>query len=132
MSWRYSAELGGAPAGWSTRSFATSREALRAGRDDLGDDEVVWTAWVSSRSYADQRPPATVMLAEMRERAAERGADTSCFDLLEAGDVRVLDDLLRRTLENWERWLPEGKRSAIVVVENVEKHKAVTSGGERV
>ncbi len=136
MSWRHSAEFRedgsavglGEPAGWSTEQYKSAREALQAARAAYGDDVPVWTAWVVEQSYAMQLlPPVAQLLADAKERAAERGADTSCFDALTDEDKRVLGDMLRRTVANWEQWLvsgPDGasKRSTVVIVENQERH----------
>jgi hypothetical protein len=135
MTWRHSAELmipgtagsSGEPAGWSTERFKSAREALQAGRARYGDDVPVWTAWVLEQPYAAQFPPVSQLLADAKERAAERGADVSSFDAVTDSDRRTLEDMLRKTLANWEAWLVAGpngasKRSSVVIVENVERH----------
>lgn len=123
--WRFSPELNGEPAGWSGR-YATSTEARAAGQALY--EGVIYTGYVVEMGYAEQLPPARDLLAEMKERAAEGGADTNCFDALTEADVAVLEDLLRRTLTNWEKWLVggengEAKRSGVVLISNVERHE---------
>ena len=143
MSWRHSAELysggvdergdpvaghTGEPAGWSTERYKSAREALQAGRAEYGGDMPVWVAWVVEQSYAMQLlPPVAQVMADAKERAAERGADTSCFVAVTDADRRVLEDMLRKTVANWEQWLVSGaegaaKRSTVVIVENQERH----------
>jgi hypothetical protein len=138
MSYRYSPEMllgpEPEPAGWSTEAFKSARLALAAGRARYGADAPIWTAWVVEQSYAAQLPPATQLLADLKERAAELGADTSCFDALAEGDVAVLERMLRQTLTNWETWLVSGnasKRSTVVVVENRERHAPSGNGSEK-
>lgn len=140
MSWRHSAEFlvdvrqdgsavgTGEPAGWSSERYKSAREALQAAWATYGGDVPVWTAWVVEQSYAMQLlPPVAQLMADAKERAAERGADTACFDALTDEDKRVLADMLRKTVANWEQWLvsgPDGaaKRSTVVIVENQERH----------
>jgi hypothetical protein len=118
--------MSGEPAGWSDEGFKSSAAALAAGRARY--DGAIYTAWVVAMPYAEQMAPARDALAEMKERAAARGADVSCFDYLTDADVAVLDDLLRKTLVNWEAWMIEGKngdpkRSTVVLVENRVRHE---------
>lgn len=121
MNWRFSPELEGAPAGWSGQAYGTAREALAEGR--LQFDGVLYTAWVEAQDYAALMPPIHAALAEMREGAAERGSDTECFEQLTDGHAAVLEGLLRKTVKNWEQWLPAGARSTVQKIENVERHE---------
>jgi hypothetical protein len=68
------------------------------------------------------------MLVDAKERAALRGADVSSFDSLTDGDIAVLQDMLNKTVANWEKWLAGGaggdaKKSTVVIVENVVRHE---------
>lgn len=121
MNWRFSPELEGEPAGWSGETFSTARLALEAGR--LQYDGVVYTAWVEAQDYAALMAPVSTELAEMRESAAVRGADTACFEHITDQQARVLDGLLRRAMKNWEQWLPIEARSTVQKIENVERHE---------
>lgn len=121
MNWRFSPELEGEPAGWSGEAFPTAREARAAGR--LQYDGVLYTAWVEAQDYAALMAPVSAELAEMREAAAARGADTECFEQLTDAQTRVLEGLLRRAMKNWEAWLPLAARSTVQKIENVERHE---------
>jgi hypothetical protein len=125
--WRYATEISGEPAGWSNEAFRSSAHALMAGQQKY--EGPIYTGWVVDLPYAQQLPSASDLLAEMKERAAARGADVNCFDALNESDVEVLDGLLRRSLENWEAWIkgdPQGdaKRSSVTLIENVVRHEA--------
>lgn len=126
MSYRHSAEMNGEVAGWSTDEFKSARAALAAAQEAYGGQTVIYTAWVVPQDYAKQLPPARQLLADMKERAAEKGADVSSFDSLTVPDIATLDIMLRRTIENWEAWLVSGaasKRSSVVIVENIQRHE---------
>jgi len=135
MSWKYSPEIGGEPAGWSAEGLKSSRQALEVGRARY-EGAVVWTAWVMELPYAAQMPTARSLLVDAKESAAERGGDVSSFDSLTDGDIGVLQDMLNKTVTNWEKWLAEGpnsqgKKSTVVIVENRMRHeppKAFASG----
>lgn len=125
-SWRYSPELSREPAGWSEASYATSTEARAAGQARY--EGPIYTGYVVPMGYSEQLPSARDLLAEMKERAADRGVDVSSFDSLTDADVAVLEDLLRKCVANWEAWLVSGangaaKRSTVVLVSNVERHE---------
>lgn len=131
MNWRYAPEVGGAPIGWSTQMFATSSQARAAGFTWY--DGPIYTAYVAPMDYASQLPEARTLLNEMKERAAERGEDVDCFDAMTEADVAMLDELLRKTVANWEAWLVGGadgerKRSAVALVSNVERHEPPKGG----
>jgi hypothetical protein len=125
--WKFAPEVSGGPMGWSTDNFGSSRQALEAGRNQF--DGPLYTAWVVEMTYAKQLPQATDLLANMKERAAEGGSDVNCFDALLPGDVEILDNMLRRTLSNWEDWLKGGKdgqakASSVILIENLTRHEA--------
>jgi hypothetical protein len=115
MSFRYSADLDGEPAGWSDEGFKNEKAALQRGRAVF--DGPVWIAWVTTQDYSAMFPTPGALLADLKERAAELGADVSCFDALTDADKDVLAQLVTRTVKNWEQWLPLEKRSTLVIVE---------------
>jgi hypothetical protein len=122
MSFHYAPDMDGQPAGWSEQGYASSKQALAEGRGRL--EGRIWVAWVKPKNYAAQLPSARQLLAEMKERAAEAGADTSCFDALTEAQVATLETVLGRTFENWEAWLPAPSKSGVVIVENARRHEA--------
>src|SRR5262249_55730482 len=124
MSWRYSRDLDGQATEWSEETFGSQKQAVTEARGRVDGD--FWVGWVKPKTYAAQLPPAQQLLGEMQERAAEAGASPSCFDALTLAQIEMLDGLLRKTLENWEAWLPAAGKSDVVIVENANRYKAET------
>lgn len=121
MNWRFSPDVDGEPVMWSEEAFPNKRAALQAGRASF--DGPIWIGWVLIQDYAAQMPSAVQLLAEMKERAAERGADTSCFDMLDDDDRAMLQKVLEGTVRNWEDWLgrrDQAKTSRVIVTEDTE------------
>lgn len=99
-------------------TFPSDREALARARAVHGREADVVVAWVEHLSYANLLPAIETLLAEMQERVAEAGGDTTCFDLLDEADIGRLRIELAGALEVWEDELAEEKRSTGVKVRN--------------
>jgi hypothetical protein len=105
--------------------YPSDEQAHQAGRAAHGPDGDIIVAWVERLTYSNLLPSATQLLADMKERAAESGGDTTCFDNLTPADTARLDGELRAVMQVWEEELnePDGedgiiKRSQAVHVRN--------------
>ena len=120
MSWRYAAVVGNSWGEWEG-TFNRSNQAREVAEIYYDD---FYVAFVEELSYVEQLPGPSYLLAEMAERAAEKGANVSCFDELSESDLEDLNAAIRSAVAQWEEQLEGDKRSSVVVVSNVTRHKA--------
>lgn len=100
----------------------TDQQALAAARVRHGPDGDIIVAWVERLSYARLVPSIQQQIADMKERVAEAGGDTTCFDLLTEAELNALDAEIRGAVEVWEDDLVTDKKSTAVSVRNRKRY----------